>query len=140
MFFVDFLDFPWLNHVGLSCYPYLAKFDSPSAVPSNYFSIFTRNKRVSVVEGGWASSGLPNVFNSSETIQHDYFVRIFQVAKRTPNFYGFFQLYFADLDISGYFPGTQPPSDLLPFTTLGLAQKNLVGKAALSVWDEEFFQ
>jgi hypothetical protein len=53
----DYVDFPFLQEIGLSSYPYLAGFDVPEDIPADYYSglLAGRNTPAAVTEGGWAS-------------------------------------------------------------------------------------
>ncbi len=57
----DFTDFPFLQELGISSYPYLGGFAVPSAIPLNYYSQLAAGHSVPlfVSEGGW-SSGVPD--------------------------------------------------------------------------------
>ena len=133
----DFSDFPFIEELGLSSYPYFA-FSSPQDIPSDYYSKLPENKNlpVFVSEGGWTSqpitgfSGQP--INSSPQTQQDYIRRQGQLLNQAKAI-GAFQLVFTDIDISSL-PASVPPS-IKYFAYLGLADTNLIPRPALATWD-----
>jgi hypothetical protein len=133
----DLRDFPFVNLLGLSSYPYLGGFKDPQDIPIDYYSRVrgTHALPLMVVEGGWPSASVRGSFSSSTEMQARYVVRqseLLEAAKAI----GVFQLSFADLDL-GSFP--KPIPTILPlFATLGLVDSNLKPKLALSTWDTIF--
>jgi len=71
----DFRDFPFMQALGLSSYPYFA-FPEPEDVPLDYYSRLTNGRTlpVLVVEGGWTSGSVGTV-QSSPDKQTRYFRR-----------------------------------------------------------------
>ena len=132
----DLADFPFVEAIGLSSYPYLGGFAQPEDVPLDYYSRLAQEsaKPVLVVEGGWSSISF-DTLASSPAEQARYITRQVQLldsAKAT----GVFQLTFYDLDLSGV---TLPPGSILPlFAHLGLADSAFNAKPALAVWDRSF--
>jgi len=132
----DLRDFPFLNALGLSSYPYLAGFASPDDIPNDYYSRIpgTRNLPLMVVEGGWTSGSI-GTFQSSPQIQARYIHRqaeLLDIAHAA----AVFQLTFTDLDLSSF---PQPPGSALPlFAALGMVDTQLRPKAALATWDSIF--
>ena len=133
----DLRDFPFMNVIGLSSYPYLGGFKSPADIPLDYYSRIKghRTLPVMVVEGGWPSSSVRGVFSSSSEMQAQYITRQSEVLD-SANALGVFQLSFTDLDL-GSFP--KPLPTILPlFATLGLVNADLKPKPALRTWDRIF--
>ena len=133
----DLRDFPFVNLLGLSSYPYLGGFQDPDQIPSDYY-VRVRGSRtlpMMVVEGGWPSESVRGVFSSSHEMQARYIARQSRLLDEA-NAIGVFQLSFTDLDL-GSFP--KPVPAILPlFATLGLADVKLKPKPALSTWDKIF--
>jgi len=133
----DLRDFPFINLLGLSSYPYLGGFKDPDQIPLDYYTRI-RGSRVlplMVVEGGWPSTSARGVFSSSQEMQSRYIARQSQLLDEAKAI-GVFQLSFTDLDL-GSFP--KPVPAILPlFATLGLVDANLKPKPALSTWDKIF--
>jgi hypothetical protein len=133
----DMRDFPFMNVIGLSSYPYLGGFKDPDQIPLDYYTRVrgSRSLPVMVVEGGWPSSSARGVFSSSPEMQARYIARqseILDAAKAI----GVFQLSFTDLDL-GSFP--KPLPAILPlFSTLGLVDSDLRPKPALAIWDKVY--
>jgi len=133
----DLRDFPFINLLGLSSYPYLGGFKDPDQIPLDYY-MRIRGSQVlplMVVEGGWPSTSARGVFSSSQEMQSRYIARQSQLLD-VANAIGVFQLSFTDLDV-GSFPKRVPA--ILPlFATLGLVDANLKPKPALATWDKIF--
>ena len=133
----DLRDFPFVNVLGLSSYPYLGGFKDPDQIPLDYYTR-VRGSRVlpmMVVEGGWPSASVRGIFASSPEMQVRYIARQSQLLDEA-NAIGVFQLSFTDLDI-GSFP-KPVPAILRLFATLGLVDVNLKPKPALAIWDTIF--
>jgi hypothetical protein len=131
----DLADFPFLDALGLSSYPYLGGFADPYSLPLDYYARLHQESGhpVLVVEGGWSSIGL-GAFNSSPAEQARYLdaqARLLDSARAV----ALFQLTFADLDLSAV---TLPPGSILPlFAHLGVVDSALGVKPALAAWDRE---
>jgi len=129
----DLADFPFVEAIGLSSYPYLGGFAQPEDMPLDYYSRLAQEsaKPVLVVEGGWSSISLDTLV-SSPAEQARYIARqvlLLDSARAR----GVFQLTFYDLDLSASPP---PPGSILPlFAHLGLADSAFNAKPALAVWD-----
>ena len=129
----DLTDFPFVQALGLSSYPYLGGFAAPESLPLDYYARIARDAGlpVLVVEGGWPSVSV-GALASSPAVQRRYIVRqaaLLDSARAR----GVFQLTFYDLDTTGL---GLPPSSILPlFTHLGLADSAMRPKPALSAWD-----
>jgi hypothetical protein len=133
----DLRDFPFVDLLGLSSYPYLGGFKDPDQIPLDYYTR-VRGSRVlplMVVEGGWPSASAPGMFSSSPEMQSRYITRQSQLLDEAKAI-GVFQLSFTDLDL-GNFP--KPVPAILPlFATLGLVDANLKAKPVLATWDKVF--
>jgi hypothetical protein len=131
----DFTDFPFVQILGLSSYPYFS-FTQPEDIPNNYYSrlLNSRTVPVMVVEGGWTSASVGTV-QSSPDLQARYVTRhaalLDAVGAR-----GVIQLLFADLDLSSLPPPIPPNLPL--FVSIGLTDSDFAGKPALAAWDALF--
>ena len=129
----DLSDFPFVEALGLSSYPYLGGFADPEAIPLDYYSRIPQGTTlpVLVVEGGWPSISVAGVMSSpdEEARYIGQQERLLDSAKAK----GVFQLTFYDFDLSANPP--PPGSTLLLFTHLGLADSAMRAKPALAVWD-----
>src|SRR2546423_8900668 len=133
----DMHDFPFVNVLALSSYPYLGGFTDPDQIPLDYYTRVrgTPALPLMVVEGGWPSASARGAFSSSPAMQARYIERQSQLLDEARAI-GVFQLSFTDLDL-GSFP--KPVPAILPlFATLGLVDSNLEPKPALSAWDRIF--
>jgi hypothetical protein len=133
----DLRDFPFVNVLGLSSYPYLGGFKSPDEIPLDYYSRVRgpRPLPVMVVEGGWPSTSVRGVFTSSPAMQAAYLARQSQLLEESKAI-GAFQLSFTDLDLATF---PMPVPTILPlFATLGLVDVNLKAKPSLDTWDRIF--
>lgn len=133
----DFFDFPFVEELGLSSYPYFG-FDQPEDIPLNYYSRLVEGKNIPVFvsEGGWTSGSVnapTRVFTSSKEAQAAYILHhhaLLMTVKAT----AVFQLVFTDLDLTGL-PPDVPPS-IAYFAYLGLVDQQLQPKPALAAWDQ----
>ena len=127
----DLADFPFVDAIGLSSYPYLGGFAKPEDIPLDYYQRIgsQASRPVLVVEGGWPSQGN----GSSAAVQARYIARQVRLLD-SASAVGVFQLTFFDLNgaVSG------PPGNLGPFLYLGLADSAMTLKPALAVWDSAF--
>jgi hypothetical protein len=133
----DLRDFPFMNVLALSSYPYLGGFTDPDQIPLDYYARVrgTRSLQVMVVEGGWPSASVRGVFSSSPEMQARYIARQSKLLDEAKAI-GVFQLSFTDLDL-GSFP--KPVPAILPlFATLGLVDVSLKPKPVLATWDKVF--
>lgn len=127
----DRADFPFLDLLGLSSYPYLGGFAVPESIPDNYYERLVHDAPlpVMVLEGGWPSVGTAGV-PSSPALQARYIHRQAVLLDRA-DAVGWFQITFTDLD-----PAIFPPGSTLPlFANLGLVDTALNPKPALATWD-----
>ena len=132
----DLADFPFMQAMGLSSYPYLAGFAQPEDVPSDYYARLVQGTglRPMVVEGGWTSASVGGLV-SSPLVQQRWITRQMALLDQAQALF-VFQLTFTDLDLSGV---PLPPGSILPlFAALGLADIHLNPKPALSAWDAAF--
>jgi hypothetical protein len=131
----DFADFPFIQRLGLSSYPYF-QFNAPENLPSTYYSRLLAGRGVSamVAEGGWSSASFGAVISTPDaqarflTRQADLLDSIQATAV--------IQTLFADLDLASL---PQALADqLAPFANLGIADSAFTGKPAQAVWDRSF--
>lgn len=131
----DFTDFPFMQAIAISSYPYFV-YPDPDNVPLDYYARLGSGRAlpVLVVEGGWTSGAVGSV-QSSPATQARYLrrqERILDSAKAV----AVFQLSYTDLDVSSY---PQPPGSILPlFAQLGVVDAQLHGKPALATYDSIF--
>lgn len=128
----DLQDFPFVEALGLSSYPYLGGFAEPEDLPLDYYTRVRGNRDLPllVVEGGWPSES-GSGFVSSAGEQARYLRRQAVLADQA-GVIRWFQLSFTDLDLA-FFPGA--PAILPLFARLGLVDAELHPKPALAVWD-----
>lgn len=131
----DFADFPFVQTLGLSSYPYFG-FTEPEELPLDYYTrlLAARNVPVMVTEGGWASAGAGSI-TSSPAKQARYVARHAQLLDAV-GAQAWLHLLYADLDIVSLPPPV--PANLPLFATIGLADSNFVAKPALAAWDGLF--
>ncbi len=132
----DLADFPFVDAIGLSSYPYLGGFVRPEDLPLDYYSRIVQGTPlpVLVVEGGWPSISVGSV-TSTPAVQARYIARQVQLLDQA-SARGLFQLTFYDLDTTGM---ALPPGSILSlFTHLGLADSAMHAKRALTTWDSVF--
>ena len=130
----DLQDFPFIEALGLSAYPYLAGFAKPEDVPLDYYSRLAPSSGIPilVVEGGWTSAALGSI-QSSPDMQARWIARQFQLADQA-HLVGVFQIMYTDLDAASF----GSPPNLSPFTQLGLVDTAFRAKPALAAWDAGF--
>jgi len=129
----DFADFPFVDAIGLSSYPYLGGFAVPESLPLDYYSrvVAGHSTPTLVVEGGWPSVSAGPVV-SSPALQVRYLERESRLLDSARSV-ALFQLTFADLDLSTF---TLPPGSILPlFAHLGVVDSAFGAKPALAAWD-----
>ncbi len=128
----DFNDFPFIQVLGLSSYPYLAGYADPESLPADYYSALLagRSMPVMVTEGGWSSTTVSPVVTSA-AMQRRFVIRQAQLLDAI-HAIGWFQLTFTDLDLTVFPPG------VAPFAYLGLVDTDLNPKLALASWDSVF--
>jgi len=128
----DFTDFPFIQVLGLSSYPYLGGFTEPEQIPLDYFTRVrgSHDFPLLLVEGGWASESAGG-FTSSPEKQARYFRHLARVADAS-GLVRWFQLSFTDLDAAAF---PDAPPILILFARLGLVDTELRPKSSLTVWD-----
>ena len=131
----DFRDFPFMQALAISSYPYFVYAD-PDQVPLDYYARLENGRKlpVLVVEGGW-TSGSAGSIQSSLTKQARYLRRQERLLDSAAAI-AVFQLSYTDLDVSQY-PAQQQAS-LAVFSQLGLVDTELRPKTALSTYDSIF--
>lgn len=135
----DFTDFPFIEELGLSSYPYFA-YNSPDELPLNYYSKIIEDNTlpVFVSEGGWSSASVTTperTFVSSPQLQANYITmhgKLLDHVQAT----AVFQLAFTDIDIESLPPDV--PDNIGYFVFLGLVDETFTPKPALSAWDKLF--
>ena len=129
----DFVDFPFIQALGLSSYPYFVYAD-PDQVPLDYYSRLPngRSLPVMIVEGGWTSASAGAIVSSPE--KQTRYVRRQARMLDSARARAVFQLTFTDLDTQS---GGYPPG-VLPFAFLGMVDTQLRPKPVLTVWDSLF--
>lgn len=133
----DLADFPFIDALGLSSYPYLGGFSEPEDVPIDYYSRIAGDAHmpVLVVEGGWSSISVPGGATSSPEEQARYIARQMQLLDRA-HAVGVFQITFTDIDLAAW---NLPSGSIIPlFASLGLVTTELTPKPALAEWDKAF--
>jgi len=147
----DLDDFPFIDVLGMSSYPYLAvdtdgiRFDEPEQIPANYYSRIVSEASTHVgaalpamvTEGGWISVDVDIVHSTPEKqarylpVQADLLDSIDALAV--------IQTVFTDLDLSSWPAGQEPPSIITLFSTIGLMElidDQFIAKPALTEWDD----
>ena len=129
----DRADFPFIDALGLSSYPYLGGYAQPEDIPLEYYSRLVAGAPLPelVLEGGWPSVAAGGVSSTPE-LQARYIRRHAEILDAAQAA-AVFQITFTDLDLSASPP---PPGSVLPlFAHLGLVDSALAPKPALAVWD-----
>jgi len=135
----DFTDFPFIQELGLSSYPYFG-FDDPTDIPLTYYTRLVEGKNlpVFITEGGWSSASVTTPdrsFVSSPELQKAYIEHHTHLLNEV-DAKAVFQLVFTDID------GTEVPDDVHDnidyFLYLGLVDINFNIKPALNAWDQVF--
>jgi hypothetical protein len=135
----DFIDFPFIEELGISSYPYAA-FSKPSEIPLDYYSRLVSGKNVPVFvsEGGWSSREVTlstGVFPNTPQAQAEYIAYHAKLLDNV-NASAVFQLLFTDLDVSALPGGISP--NILAFTSIGVVDVQFQPKPALGAWDNLF--
>jgi hypothetical protein len=129
----DRADFPFVDALGLSSYPFLGGYSDPETIPLDYYSRLVEGDPLPelVLEGGWPSIPAGAVASTPE-LQARYIRRHAQILDHAAAV-ALFQITFTDLDLSAEPP---PQGSVLPlFAHLGLVDSALGPKPALSTWD-----
>lgn len=135
----DFTDFPFLDELGLSSYPYLG-FDTPNEIPLDYYERIIEGNKIPVFvsEGGWSSASLTTPersFVSSPEAQASYIEHQGKLLNRVKAI-ALFQLVFTDIDLESLPPDA--PANIVYFTFIGLVDEQFNPKPALAAWDKLF--
>ncbi len=135
----DYLDFPFMEEVGLSSYPYFG-FDKPQDIPPDYYSKLLEGKGLPsfVSEGGWTSETIDapgGTRVSSEQLQKEYIEHHGKLLDQA-RCIALFQLTFTDIDVNSLPPDV--PENLPYFAFLGLVDAAFNPKPALEAWDVFF--
>ncbi len=133
----DRSDFPFIDALGLSSYPYLGGFADPSELPADYFARIAGSASLPVLitEGGWSSKSVVGI-SSTPAKQAAWISRAAALAD-SAHAVAWFQLDFTDIDLHAFgFPDGNP--QVAPFVYLGLVDSVLTPKPALAVWDSVF--
>jgi hypothetical protein len=136
----DLIDFPFMNEMGISSYPYFG-YDDPKDIPDDYYSKLADQSGlpVFVSEGGWTSRSITGPNNkqitSSNDEQVDYFYKQEKML-RAANATGWFSLTFTDIDLTAIPSGVDP--SIQYFAYLGVVDKDLKPKPAFKVWKDIF--
>jgi hypothetical protein len=129
----DFADFPFVQVLGLSSYPYFA-WAEPESLPGNYYSrlVEGHSTPVAVTEGGWTSESFSTVVGTPDK-QRRYIVKQSQLldAARAN---AVFQLVFTDIEVVPL--GSTLGQGIAPFSRTGVVDTLLAPKPALSAWDD----
>lgn len=134
----DFTDFPFINMLGLSSYPYF-DFTQPEDIPDNYYTRLLNGRTVDalVTEGGWPSVGVGSIVSSPQ-LQERYITRHANLLDSIQA-KAMVQTLFTDIDLSSL--PTPYPANLPLFATLGLMElsgSDFVAKPSLAAWDALF--
>lgn len=128
----DLADFPAIDELGLSSYPYFA-YPRPEDIPSDYYSrvIAGAGLPVLVTEGGWTSANVGSIQSSPEA-QARYVDRQATLLDSI-DAVALLHLEFADIDLAAFPPPL--PDNLVQFASLGLTDSDFNAKPALARWD-----
>ena len=128
----DFAQFPFIEVLGLSSYPYFV-WSTPEDLPADYYSrlLQGRGVPVAVTESGWTSESFSTVV-SSPFVQRRYLDRHARLLDSVQAI-AWFQLTFTDIELHSLPPALA--SGLLPFSRLGVVDTVLAAKLALTAWD-----
>jgi hypothetical protein len=135
----DFNDFPFIEELGLSSYPYFG-FETPDEIPINYYSKLVEGKSIPVFisEGGWTSQSVTTperTIVSSPELQEKYLRRHKKLLDEARAI-ALFQLTFTDIDLDHL--SDDVPESIKYFAFLGLVDKELNSKPSLQAWDDLF--
>jgi hypothetical protein len=134
----DLADFPWIQALGVSSYPFLGGFAAPDDMPADYFSrlVGSRTLPLFVSEGGWSSATVPGSSSSPE-LQARYVRRMATLLTKARAI-AWLQLNFADMDLRAWTVPSGYEEILSLFTRIGLVDSELRPKPALAAWDSVF--
>jgi hypothetical protein len=132
----DLVDFPFVDELGLSSYPYFS-WDTPGDIPADYYTRLTESTPlpVFVSEGGWSSESYSDAFVSHISTpeeQRQYIIRHHQLLSSVQAL-AVFQLAFTDIDVEVLPPDV--PESIAYFAFIGLVNADLEPKPSLAAWD-----
>jgi hypothetical protein len=130
----DYTDFPFIQELGISSYPYLS-YTNPGDIPLNYYAQLTtgHSTPVFVSEGGWTSANITAYNVQSSNAQQQAYIRRQGQLLTQAKAIGLFQLTYTDLSL-GAWP-TIDSTELIPFAYLGMVDSNFIAKPVLTTWD-----
>lgn len=135
----DRADFPFIDVLGVSTYPYLGGWTDPGEIPDDYFSRLASAPTMPVLvsEGGWSSADVSTI-HSTPALQAKWITRAATLAENA-HAVGWFQLDFTDINLRAF--GLDPDDpQVSPFAFIGLVDTALAPKPALAAWDGVFSQ
>lgn len=129
---IDRTDFPFLDALGLSSFPYLGGWTDPDSLPLDYFARLVDGAPLPVmqIEGGWPSDAGSGVLSSPE--MQGRYVRRVSLLLDEARAVGWFQINFTDLEDG------QWPTAARQFGRIGLVDAALQPKPALEEWRTVF--
>ena len=132
----DFIDFPFIEELGLSSYPYF-DFSKPEDIPLDYYSRLKEGKSIPVfvTEGGWPSQSFTGpaqkMILSNVKTQQAYISRQSQLLDKAQAT-AVFQLTFTDIDLTSLPSFVHP--NISNFAYLGLVDIKLKSKPGFDTW------
>lgn len=131
----DFTDFPFVQELGLSSYPYFV-YDKAQDIPFDYYSriISGHLLPVFVSEGGWSSQTIGTRTQTSQK-QADYITKHLELLDNVKAI-GVFQLLYCDINLSALPPGF--PANIDQFIYIGLTDTSLNAKPGLAIWEAAY--
>ncbi len=136
----DFIDFPFIEELGLSSYPYF-DFSKPEDIPLDYYTRLKEGKSIPVfvTEGGWPSQSFngpgQKMISSNVKLQQSYLNRQSQLLDKAQAT-AVFQLTFTDIDLTSL-PSFVDPN-ISNFAYLGLVDIQLKSKPGFDTWANIF--
>jgi hypothetical protein len=132
----DLVDFPFIDELGLSSYPYFG-FETPTEIPVDYYAKLIEGKAIPVFvsEGGWSSQNVNGALSGTPEKQQAYLQHHRKLLEHVGAI-GVFQLLFTDLDLTAL--PDNVPDNIRYFAFIGLVDKDFHAKPALHEWDKQF--
>lgn len=129
----DFADFPFVQTLGLSSYPYFG-WTEPEDLPADYYQrlLAGRDLPVMVTEGGWPSAGAGSI--ASTPAKQARYVSHHATLLDRVGAQAWLHLLYADVDLAALAPPV--PANLPLFVSIGLTDSQFKAKPALAAWDE----
>ncbi|MFO1078098.1 MAG: hypothetical protein U1E73_10300 [Planctomycetota bacterium] len=127
----DLADFPFVQAIGLSSYPFLGGITNPDALADDYYGRIAGDAALPVlmIEGGWPSVPYGALLSDEATQVH--YVRRNAELLDLAGAVAWFQISFTDLVVAAWSPEVEP------FANLGLVSTAFTAKPALAAWDDE---